>query len=101
MPRTEVPLIPVFTRWIGARPLRVLDGGVGITARVIQAGVGALPFADASLDLVIAAQVVENLTELIAALGLIRRVLRPRGLFRRTNLTATEHHASAGIAGKE
>lgn len=174
MSRTEIPLIPVFTRWFGswqvrvqrrpltpealaaaydraaprwtrlteclgydrayrrvfdrffetcpidvsARALRVLDCGVGtggfslalaeawgqpvvltavdispamlaaadarlrraeITARIVQAGVGALPFFDASFDLVIAAHVLEHLPEPVAALAEIRRVLRPGG----------------------
>lgn len=51
----------------------------GIAARVIQAGVGALPLADASFDLVIAAHVIEHLPEPIAALAEMRRVLRPGG----------------------
>jgi len=174
MPRTEVPLIPVFARWfgswrvrverrpltpealavaydraaprwtrlteglgysrayrrvferffatcridVGARPLHVLDCGVGtgafslaltqawrrpvaltavdislvmvaaadtrfrragIPAYVTQSGIGALPFDDASFDLVIAAHVLEHLPEPGAALAEMRRVLRPGG----------------------
>ncbi|MEO0614645.1 MAG: class I SAM-dependent methyltransferase [Pseudomonadota bacterium] len=51
----------------------------GIAARVIQAGIGALPFADASFDLVIAAHVLEHLPEPVTALAEMRRVLRPGG----------------------
>ena len=51
----------------------------GILAHAIQAGIGALPFADASFDLVIAAHVLEHLPEPVAALAEMRRVLRPGG----------------------
>ena len=103
---------------VGARPLQVLDCGVGtgtfslalaqiwrrpialtavdispgmlaaattrfqhakIPAQVIQADIGKLHFADASFDLVIAAHVLEHLTDPVAALAEMRRVLRPGG----------------------
>lgn len=51
----------------------------GVSARVLQARLPVLPFADDSFDLVIAAHVLEHLPEPVAALAEMRRVLRPGG----------------------
>lgn len=88
MPRTELPL-RLWRRLVALTVFDISPAMVaaadarfrraGITARVIRAGVGALPFADASFDLVIAAHVFEHLPEPVAALGEMRRVLRLGG----------------------
>ncbi|RZM07120.1 MAG: methyltransferase domain-containing protein, partial [Sphingomonas sp.] len=46
-----------------------------------QADEDRLPFADASFDLVVSAGVLDQVNDLPGALALIRRVLRPDGLF--------------------
>ena len=104
MPRTEVPLIPVFTRWYGSlqarverRPLVLEQVGrrlVQLTAaNILLAAVAA------SFDLVIVANALERLPEPVAMLADARRALR--GRYRLTNLIAIAHNAIAGIAGKE
>lgn len=50
-------------------------------ARGIQADEDRLPFADASFDLVVSAGTLDSVNDLPGALALIRRVLRPDGLF--------------------
>ena len=47
----------------------------------VQADEDRLPFADASFDLVVSAGVLDSVNDLPGALALIRRVLRPDGLF--------------------
>ncbi len=66
----------------GARVARV-DAGFGFArmAAAVQATEDALPFADASFDLVASAGVLDMVNDLPGALALIRRVLRPDGLF--------------------
>ncbi len=98
MPRTKLPFKPVFTLWYGSWQVRVERRPL---MRVLKAAVGALPFADASFDLVIVAQVLEYLPGPFAALAEMRHLLRPGRLIRVTSSTATVPNASAGIAGKE
>lgn len=71
-----------FTAPPGARVAR-LDPGFAF-ARVaggVQGDEDRLPFADASFDLVVAAGTLDSVNDLPGALSLIRRVLRPDGLF--------------------
>ena len=66
----------------GARVARV-DAGLRFAraAGGVQADEDRLPFADASFDLVVSAGVLDQLDDLPGALALVRRVLRPDGLF--------------------
>lgn len=66
----------------GARVAR-LDAGFAFAraAGGVQADEDRLPFADASFDLVVSAGVLDQVNDLPGALTLIRRVLRPDGLF--------------------
>ena len=66
----------------GARVARC-DAGFGFAraAGGVQADEDRLPFADASFDLVVSAGVLDQVDDLPGALALIRRVLRPDGLF--------------------
>lgn len=66
----------------GARVARC-DAGFTFAARSagIQADEDRLPFADASFDLVVSAGVLDQVNDLPGALALVRRVLRPDGLF--------------------
>ena len=66
----------------GARIARC-DAGFSFAARSagVQADEDRLPFADASFDLVVSAGVLDQVNDLPGALALIRRVLRPDGLF--------------------
>ncbi|WP_174291136.1 class I SAM-dependent methyltransferase [Sphingomonas bacterium] len=66
----------------GARIARC-DAGFGFAraAGGVQADEDRLPFADASFDLVVSAGVLDQVDDLPGALALIRRVLRPDGLF--------------------
>ncbi|RZM34865.1 MAG: SAM-dependent methyltransferase [Sphingomonas sp.] len=59
------------------------DAGFDFAARAngVQADEDRLPFADASFDLVVSAGVLDQVNDLPGALALIRRVLRPDGLF--------------------
>lgn len=59
------------------------DPGYGLAkvARGVQCDEDRLPFADASFDLVIAAGTLDTVNDLPGALALIRRSLRPDGLF--------------------
>lgn len=65
--------------------MSVLCTDPGFTQSRIQQGVqadeDALPFADASFDLVIACGTLDSVNDLPGALILIRRILRPDGLF--------------------
>ncbi|TCP37489.1 methyltransferase family protein [Sphingomonas sp. BK235] len=66
----------------GARVAR-LDPGFGFAraAGGVQADEDRLPFADAAFDLVVAAGTLDSVNDLPGALALIRRALRPDGLF--------------------
>lgn len=66
----------------GARIARC-DAGFAFAraARGVQADEDRLPFADVSFDLVVSAGVLDQVDDLPGALSLIRRVLRPDGLF--------------------
>ena len=66
----------------GARVARV-DSGHAFAARAggVQADEDRLPFADDSFDLVVSAGVLDQVNDLPGALALVRRVLRPDGLF--------------------
>ncbi len=66
----------------GARVARC-DAGFGFATASggVQADEDRLPFADAAFDLVISAGVLDQVDDLPGALSLIRRVLRPDGLF--------------------
>ena len=59
-----------------------LEGEVpaAATATAVRGNAYALPFADASFDRVIAAEVLEHLPEDVEAMGELTRVLRPGGL---------------------
>lgn len=63
----------------GARIVRCDSGR--LFAGDVQADEDRLPFADASFDLVISAGVLDSVNDLPGALTLIRRALRPDGLF--------------------
>lgn len=66
----------------GARVARADPGfAFARAARGIQADEDRLPFADASFDLVVAAGTLDTVDDLPGALSLIRRALRPDGLF--------------------
>lgn len=66
----------------GARVVPVDPGfAFARAAGGVQADEDRLPFADASFDLVVSAGVLDQLDDLPGALTLIRRVLRPDGLF--------------------
>lgn len=71
-----------FTPPPGARVAR-LDAGFGFAraAGGVQGREDALPFADASFDLIVSAGVLESVNDLPGALALARRALRPDGLF--------------------
>ncbi len=66
----------------GARVARV-DAGFAFARASggVQADEDRLPFADASFDLVVSAGVLDQVNDLPGALALVRRVLRPDGLF--------------------
>ncbi len=66
----------------GARVVRC-DAGFAFAAGSsgVQADEDRLPFADASFDLVVSAGVLDQVNDLPGALTLIRRTLRPDGLF--------------------
>jgi len=66
----------------GAQVARV-DPGFGFArmAGGVQADEDQLPFADASFDLVVSAGVLDQVNDLPGALSLVRRILRPDGLF--------------------
>ncbi|MEM8696713.1 MAG: methyltransferase domain-containing protein [Pseudomonadota bacterium] len=59
------------------------DAGFGMAraTRGVQCDEDRLPFADESVDLVIAAGTLDTVNDLPGALALIRRILRPDGLF--------------------
>lgn len=67
---------------LGARIAR-LDPGFAFAraAGGVQGDEDRLPFADASFDLVVSAGVLDQVDDLPGALALVRRVLRPDGLF--------------------
>ena len=71
-----------FTPPPGARVAR-LDPGFAFAraANGVQGDEDRLPFADGSFDLVVSAGVLDQVDDLPGALTLIRRVLRPDGLF--------------------
>lgn len=71
-----------FTAPGGARVAR-FDPGYAFArdARGVQGDEDRLPFADASFDLIVAAGTLDTVSDLPGALSLVRRVLRPGGLF--------------------
>lgn len=104
MPRTEVPLIPVLTRWHGSlqalvqrRPFVLAQAGRRLAA--LTAINISLAMIAPSLGLVIVTNTLEFLPEPVGMLVDMRHMLRAR--IRLTNLIAIGHNASAGIAGKE
>ncbi len=74
-----------MTAALRAQGMRVVpaDAGFGFAraARGVQCDEDRLPFADGSFDLVVSAGVMDQVNDLPGALSLIRRVLRPDGLF--------------------
>ncbi len=78
----------------------------------VQCDEDRLPFGDASFDLVISAGVLDSVNDLPGALALIRRVLRPDGLFLgafagagslawlKSALLAADSLASGGVAAR-
>ena len=66
----------------GARVARI-DAGFGFARALggVQADEDRLPFANAAFDLVVSAGVLDSVNDLPGALSLVRRVLRPDGLF--------------------
>ncbi len=66
----------------GARVLR-MDAGFAFAhgAAGVQADEDRLPFADGTFDLVVSAAGLDSVNDLPGALALIRRILRPDGLF--------------------
>ena len=78
----------------GARVARC-DAGFAFAARTdgIQADEDRLPFADASFDLAVSAGVLDQVNDLPGALSLIRRALRPDGLFLGAFVGAGSLHA--------
>lgn len=71
-----------FAPPVGARVAR-LDAGFAWARHAggVQADEDRLPFADGSFDLVVSAGALDQINDLPGALALIRRVLRPDGLF--------------------
>ena len=71
-----------FVAPAGARVAR-LDPGFGFAraAAGVQGDEDRLPFADHSFDLVVSAGVLDQVNDVPGALALVRRVLRPDGLF--------------------
>jgi ubiquinone/menaquinone biosynthesis C-methylase UbiE len=63
----------------------------GLAAQISEAGVEALPFPDATFDAVVSTLVLCSVPDLPAALGELRRVLRPGG-----QLVFLEHVAAEG-----
>lgn len=71
-----------FPAPVGARVVRCDPGfAFASAAGGVQADEDRLPFADNSFDLVISAGVLDQVDDLPGALSLMRRVLRPDGLF--------------------
>lgn len=71
-----------FTAPDGARVARFDPGhAFARDARGVQGDEDRLPFADASFDLIVAAGTLDTVSDLPGALSLVRRVLRPGGLF--------------------
>lgn len=72
-------------RALAARGMRVTSADAGARFATAAGGVQCdedrLPFADASFDLVMSAGALDGVNDLPGALALIRRVLRPDGLF--------------------
>ncbi|MFM9828673.1 MAG: methyltransferase domain-containing protein [Sphingomonas sp.] len=68
---------------IPAKRLVRCDAGLAFAtaAQGVQADEDRLPFADASFDLIVCAGILDQVNDVPGALSLIRRVLRPDGLF--------------------
>lgn len=66
-----------------AQGLRVVeaDAGTLFSARSVQCDEDRLPFADGSFDLIVSVGALDSVNDLPGALTLIRRALRPDGLF--------------------
>jgi len=86
-PFRRVLVLGIGDSWLAdrlrARGLDVVaaDSGARFAARGVRCDEDRLPFADGAFDLVMSVGVLDTVNDLPGALALIRRVLRPDGLF--------------------